>query len=262
MATDAGRGIKTADNVAEIFEFLDERGRASLPEVADHVGLTKSTTYRYLDTLLARELLVRDVDGYGIGLKFLEFGGGARDRRDLYRAAKPELRELLDRTGHSVYLAVEEHDDLVILESLDPDVSSGDGSGVGQRGHLTTPRVGQRAYLHTPALGKAILAHLPETKVDSVLSRHGLPELTEESITERAKLEAELERVREQGYAVNDEEQHRNYKGIARPVLVEGDVVGAVSVTGPKADIELETDSIHDLLQSAVDRVEIKLEYD
>ncbi|QLH80014.1 hypothetical protein HZS55_14610 [Halosimplex rubrum] len=66
-----------------------------------------------------------------------------------------------------------------------------------------------------------MLAHLPEEKVDSILSKRGISGMTDRSITSREELESELRHIREQGFAVNDEEEHRNYKGIARPILVD-----------------------------------------
>ena len=251
MTENGGRRIKTAEKVSGIVEFLHQEGRATLPEVADHIGLTKSTAHSYLETLLHLELVVKVDNEYELGLRFLNYGGRTRSRQDIYMAAKPQLRNLHEETKHTVHLASKEYDDLVLLERINPDESVGFGSHVGQRNHF-----------HTPALGKAILAHLPETEVDSIISKHGLAELTEYSITSRAELEEELGTIRDRGYAENDEEEHRNYKGIARPILVDDSVEGAISIAGPKTEIEMNEGEIHDLLQSVADRIEIKLQYD
>lgn len=243
--------IKTAEKTVGIIEYLHREERADLTAIADHVGLAKSTTHSYLATLIDQELVVKEDSEYALGLRFLDFGGLARDRTDLYVAAKPQLQNLYAETGHTVHLATREYDDLVLLERINPDETVGFGAHVGQRDHF-----------HTPALGKAILAHLPEAEVDSVLEKHELVGMTDHSITSRADLEAELETIREQGYAVNDEEEHRNYKGVARPILVGDHVEGAISIAGPKTELEMSDESIHDLLRSATDRIEIKLQYD
>ena len=242
--------IKTAENVVAVFEFLHDRRRADLTQIADGVGLAKSTTHSYLETLIDQSLVHKTDGEYELSLRFLDFGGRVRDSMDLYRAAKPQLQTLYEETHHTVHLATKEYDDLVLLERINPDETIGFGA-----------HVGQRTNFHTPALGKAILAYLAEPEVDSIISKHGLPELTENSITTREELTAELERVREQGYAVNDQEEHRNYKGVARPVLVGDRVEGAISIAGPKTELERSEESIHELLQSATDRIEIKLQY-
>lgn len=251
MESGSGRRIKSAENTFRIVELLYDEQRATLGEIADHLDLSKSTTHSYLETLLHLELVRRVDEEYELGLKFLDFGGRTRSRSDLYMAAKPQLRVLHRETEQTVHLAVEEYEDLVLLERINPDESVGFGAHAGQRDHF-----------HTPALGKAILAHLPDAKVDSILSKHGMSGMTDRSITNREELESELRRIREQGFAVNDEEEHRNYKGIARPILVDGEIQGAISVAGPKTEIEMSEDEIHDLLQSAADRIEIKLQYD
>lgn len=259
MSQPPKRQIKTAVKVFGVLDILHERGRASLQEIADEIGLTKSTTHSYLQTLLHLEVLVKENEQYRLGFKFLEYGGRERIRRELYLAAKPELDDLHRETGHTAQLAVEEHEDLVVLARVNPNLSVGGDSQVGPHGHLQTPPIGHRIHFHTPALGKVLLAHFPESKVDAIVDKHGLPAMSERAITDRAELEAELETIREQGYAVHDEDETENYKGLARPLLVEGDLRGSVSIAGPKTEITLNEETILELLQSAADRIQLKL---
>lgn len=251
MSDTPKRRIKTAEKVARILDILHEEGEANLAQIAEEIELAKSTTHSYLETLTSLELVRKNNSMYTLGLVFLDYGGRVRKRSDIYMAAKPQLRDLYEATGHTVHLATKEFDDLVLLERINPDETVGFGAHIGQRDHF-----------HTPALGKAILAYLPADDVDSIVSKHDLLGLTEHSITTREDLEAELEAVREQGYAVNNEEEHKNYKGVARPILLDGGVVGAISIAGPKTELEMSEENIHDLLRSATDRIEIKLQYD
>jgi len=259
MTPASPRRIQSAENAFSIIQYLHEEGTATLSEIANHVGLSKGSVHIYIETLIHLDVLTKENDEYRVGLKLLEFGGEAQARREIYFASKPELQNLYEETGHTAQVAVEEHEDLVFLDRFNADVSAGPGSQVGPQGHIHRPRVGTRSHFHTPALGKAILAHLSERKVELILSKHGLPEITEHSITTRDALREELSQIREQGYAVNDEEVENNYKGIARPIMVNDDVRGSISVSGPKTDLSLKEEPIHDLLQSAVDRIEIKL---
>jgi DNA-binding IclR family transcriptional regulator len=169
------RSIKTAEKVAQILDFLHEVGRADLSEIAERLDLAKSTTHSYLETLIDLELVQKMGSEYGLGLKFLDYGGRVRDQTDIYPAAKPQLQELYEKTGHTVHLATREFNDLVLLERINPDETVGFGAHVGQRDHF-----------HTPALGKAILACLPEEEIDSIISKHGLPGMTEHSITRKS----------------------------------------------------------------------------
>ena len=94
--------------------------------------------------------------------------------------------------------------------------------------------VGEYEYLHAVALGKAMLAHVPEARVDDVVNEHGLPTYTENTVETREELFEHPERVRDRGDAVDDEERVRGVRCIAGPVLRDGEVVGAMSVSGLK----------------------------
>ena len=242
--------IKTAEKVASLFEFLHENGAVTLPEASEHMGLSKSTTYSYLETLVDREMVVKSDRRYEMGLKHLEYGGRTQARAQIYEASKVQLHDLHGAVGNTVCLAVEEYDDLVLLERLNPAETIGFGGHVGRRGPF-----------HRGALGKAILAYLPETNVRATLQKHGLEPLTEQSLTSEEALRSELETIREQGYAVNDEEEHKNFRGIAYPILVDTAVRGSISVSGSKTEIETNEEAIHNSLQSARDVVEINLQY-
>lgn len=242
--------IKTAEKVVSLLEFLHENGESTLAEVATHMGLTKSTAYSYLETLVEQELILKCDQQYSIGLKSLELGGRVQSEMRIYQASKAQLYDLHAEVGNTVLLAIEECNDLVLLERINPQETINFG------GHI-----GRRSPFHRGALGKAILAHLPEEKVQAIIEKHGLPPLTEKSITIEEELYAELEEVRERGYAVNDGEEHKNFMGIAYPIIVDTEVVGAISVGGSKAKLEMNKETIHNGLQSAIDVIEINLQY-
>ena len=251
MSSGPKRRIKTAENAFEIVDFLHREEHATLGEIANHIELSKSTTHSYLETLIHLDLILKDGNQYELGLKFLAYGGRTRNRHDIYLASKPQLRYLHTETGLTVHLAIKEREELVVLERINPDEELRFGG-----------YAGQRSKFHTPALGKVILAHLSEETVDSIISKQGLPKRTDRSISNREELEEELETVREQGYAINDEEEHRNFKGVARPILVDGNIQGAISIAGPKTEMETNSNDIHQLLQSAADRIKLQLQYD
>jgi DNA-binding IclR family transcriptional regulator len=251
MTAGPDRRIHSVENAFDILSIVSENKGATLTDIADEVGLSESTTHTYLETLRHLEFLIKRNGTYELSLKFLHLGGRTRNTYRIYGKSQPELRELYRDTGQMVHLAIEQHDSLVYLERIDPDVD------VGLSGH-----VGQRIGFHAAAPGKAILAHLPAEQVESIVSRYGLPAHTEETITDRTALAEELERVRERGYAVDDEEVFRNHQEIAWPVFVDGAVEGAIGIAGPKTEMETGRDDVVEMLRSAADRIELKLEHD
>jgi DNA-binding IclR family transcriptional regulator len=91
-------------------------------------------------------------------------------------------------------------------------------------------------YLHHLSAGKAILARLPEERVEAIIDKHGLVERTENTITTRAELYDELETVRERGYAYNDGEEVDGLRAVGAAVSgPDGEVLGAISLSGPKS---------------------------
>lgn len=210
-----------------VVSALQQLGEAGVGELATYLETPKSTIHDHLRTLEELELVVNNDGRYRIGTKFLEFGGYARQRMKIYEVARPEIVKLAERTGEHANLMIEEHGEGVFL-------FKSEGTDAVQ---LDTYN-GYRVPLQTTAMGKAILAHLPEERVRSVLDRHGMPQITDSTITSETALFEELERIREQGYARDREERVRGMRCVGAPVLNDGTVVGAISVSGPKSRMQ------------------------
>lgn len=215
--------IQSVEKTFEIIQMIQNLDDASLTDIARELDMPQSTTHNYLKSLTDSEYLVNRDGTYHVGIRFLEHGAYARNRMKIYKIAKPEVDRLAEETGELANLLVEEH-------------------GLGSYLHRARGRdavqveahVGTRVYLHSTALGKAILAHMPSDRRDEILDRHGLPERTPRTTTEREKLLAELEEVREQGYAFDNGERLEGLHCVAAPVQSKsGRILGAVSVSGP-----------------------------
>lgn len=223
MSKQARNPVKSVETTFEILNALMELGGAGVTELADHLSMPKSTVYNYLGTLEQEEYVVNQDGTYRVGIRFLEFGGYARHRKELFDIAKPEVDRLTEETGELANVMVEEH---------------GMGSYLyrarGDKAVQVKAHVGNRVKLHTTGLGKAILAHLPEERVDEIIDRRGLDAETEYTITDRDELFDELEQIREEGVAYDDEERLKGLRCVAAPVIRDGEgVLGAVSVAGP-----------------------------
>ncbi|QLH78430.1 IclR family transcriptional regulator [Halosimplex rubrum] len=257
MTPQSNRQIKTAQRVFDIIDCLHENGHSRLGEVADNVDLAKSTTHDYLQTLIALGFVKRNEAGYYLSLKILRYGGLARRRRAAYEESMPEisqltneLREEISERGLTSHLAILEDKDVFLADfsKTDWDISTGNYSG----GDVD---------VHSSELGKAVLAFVTEDRLSSMLSNTEFEAFTDQTITDEETLRKELETVRERGYAVNDEEEFGHIKGIGLPILFENDVLGSISVSGPKAGIEQDEETILELLQTTVENIELRLEH-
>lgn len=223
MSDNDKRTIKTADRTFDIVEKLDELGQAGVTELAEHVGIPKSTLYQYLTTLEERGVIVKQDKRYRLSLRFLGYGTKLREEMPLYKYGQPYLRELAEKTGEIAWVVVEEHGLCVTL-----------GRELGEQGlDKFAGLVGGRSKMHTHAAGKAILAHLPESRVDEIIREHGLPSYTDTTIHDRDTLFEELATIQKRGYSFNDEETIEGLRAVGVPIETGDEVLGAIAVGGP-----------------------------
>ncbi|MBX0297025.1 IclR family transcriptional regulator [Haloarcula nitratireducens] len=245
--------VKSVEKTFEIVRTIQELDGASLTTLSREMGIPQSTAHNYLKSLEEAEYLTEDDGTYHIGIRFLEHGAYARARKRVYETAKPEVDKLAEETGELANLLIEEH---------------GRGSYLrrarGEDAVQVKAHVGTRVYLHSTALGKAILANLPAERCEEILDRHGLPEQTARTTTDRDKLYEELETIRERGYAYDDEERLEGLRCVAAPIQSNSDrVLGAISIAGPTK--RLRDDAFHEKLPTklleAVNVIELNITY-
>lgn len=248
-----GRRVQSDETLFDVVELLEERDGAGVTEIADGLGIAKSTVHAHLTTLVERGYVVNEGGQYRLGLQFLRHGVHAQNANALYRVAKEKVTHLAQETDERAWCQVEENGMCYYL--------------CGAEGkHPVHPpvRIGGCVHLHTIAAGKAILAYLPEERVREIIGRHGLPEKTEQTITDEAELFAELDRIRERGYAFNEEESLRGLHAVGAPIRnADDEVKGALSISGPANRLKgekLRTD-VPELLLGATNELEINLTY-
>ncbi|NUB93412.1 IclR family transcriptional regulator [Haloterrigena sp. SYSU A121-1] len=233
-----------------ILEIIDENDGIGIDELADRENMPRSTAHIYLKSLAKTGFVVEEDGTYRLSLQFLEYGGRVRRKRKLYHVGKDEIKDLADKTGEVASLGIEENGKRVLI------YKSEGGDAIYDRAPT-----GERTNLHWTALGKVILAYLPSERVDAIVEEHGLPELTEHTVTTRDSLRDELETIRERGYSLEDEERRSGVRSIAVPVQPDSEaVVGAVSLTGPKSkftDERIESELLSKI-ENAVNVIEIR----
>jgi len=222
----SGESPATAvDRALAILEMASQRrdGQTN-SEISRKLGIPKCSASYILRTLERRGYLQRDAESgkYRLGLKVLSLGRGALAAFDIGAVALPVLRTLVERTQLTAHLAVLDHGEAVYIEKVDAP------------GFIKMDTwVGRRMHVHSTSVGKVLVAHLPKEAVEEILRRHGLKKRTPKTITGPARFLAELERVREQGYAVDDEENSLDARCLAAPVFDrEGNVAAAVGLSG------------------------------
>ena len=245
--------VKTAKTTFRILEELNEQEQATVTEIADEFDLSKSSIHNYLTTLEQDGYVIKDGDTYRIGLRLLNLGGRARHQKQIYQVSTEELTKLAEETGEMVNLLVEEQGRGIYLYRSH-----------GELAVKSDSYIGHRVYLHNTALGHAILSKLPEERVNEIIDRHGLPKTTEKTITDRETLLQQLEEVREEGIAYDDEARLKGLRCVATPIVNNDEAVeGAISISGPKSRFQGERyrEELPAKLKNAANVIELNINY-
>lgn len=251
--TDASKTVKSTETVFDVIECLKRHDGARVTELAEHLDLAKSTVYSQLYTLRERGYVVKEGDEYQLGLEFLHLGEYTRARRPSYELARKKVAKLATATGERTQFIVEEHGRGIYVHRE-----------TGENAVQTDSAIGRHIHLHATASGKAILAHLPEARVDEIIERRGLAPQTDHTIVDPDELRAELDAIRERGYALNFEESTNRLHAVGAPVtLPDGRVLGAISVSGPSHRMKGERleREIPDLLLGLINELELNIMY-
>jgi DNA-binding IclR family transcriptional regulator len=233
----------------DVLECLAEYRRSmSVQEIAKVCGMSRPTTYRLLTTLMSRGFVrVDDNYHYSLGTKLLSFGSIVLDSIDLPELARPFLRELCVISNETAYLSILDGTEIVYVgkeESLRT---------------LQTPisvqmrsSVGMRLPPHCCAMGKSIMAHLPQGECQTLLERiKPLKSFTRLTITDPDALLHELERIRQQAYAVDDREVDDGTSCVGAPIFdSSGRAIAAISIAGPAYRLTL--DHLHELSKDVI----------
>jgi IclR family pca regulon transcriptional regulator len=238
--------------------FTPERPVLGIAEIADELGISRSTTHRYVITLFALGYLEQDSSRrYRLGLGVTDLGMSVLNATGLREHAHPYLDELRRETSYTVSVAVLNRAETVYVDrapSFRPEQSEIDLG-------LDT---GSRLPAHCTAMGKVLLANLPEREQSELLASMKLTQRGPNTITSKNALRVELEHIREEGFAVNDEELAEGLHAIAVPVrAISGEVVAALSLSAHTSTVSLEdlVDALGPHLVSTADRISARLGY-
>jgi IclR family KDG regulon transcriptional repressor len=216
--------VNAATRAFAVLDRLSRQRTIGLEDLSRDVKLAKPTVYRFLLTLQELGYARRaDGDRWALSLKMFNVGSRALDHMDLYSCARPVAEELSEDLGETVHMGVLEGDSAVYVLKIESRYTI-----------RMFSRVGRRIPLHCTAIGKCLLAFVPEEERENTLKGVRLLAFTKKTLTTRATLYAELERIREQGFALDAEEHEEGIHCIGAPVFDHtGAIVATISVSWP-----------------------------
>ncbi len=215
----------TADRAIDVLLLFDDEAPVlSAGEVAERLEMSRSTTYRYLQSLRSYGLLEEDEarGGFRLGSRVYELARIARKGLGLSEIALPIMEQLRDQVREAVLLTRRSGNQVVCIERVE-----------GFRPTRLSYERGQILPVHAGASAKVLLAFAEPAEIDDVLATATLERLTDATVTDPVELRAHLEWIRERGYSVSDGEIDVGVRGVAAPILSpDGRVVAGLSVAG------------------------------
>lgn len=240
-ASGAAAGVQSVDRALTILELLARVGEAGVTEVAAELDVHKSTAFRLVATLESHRLVEQTEDRgkYRLGVGVLRLAGATTARLDVVQEARSVCRQLAAATGETVNIAVLSESSALYLDQV-----------AGSSALQSHNWVGQHIPLHATSNGKVLLSGLDRAALDDLLGK--LSAFTPLTITKKGELRRELDRVREQGYALAVDELEVGLTAAAAPIRnAHGDVVASMSVSGPT--FRLSVDRIDEVVGQLVE---------
>ncbi len=246
--------VKSLVKALKILEVLaDEDPPYTLTQLSRRLHLHVSTVHRLLVNLVRNGFVEEDriSGGYQLSFRVLRMGLRVLDRLDFRRVAQGFLRDLSLRTQETVHLAILQETRAISIEKFASFQSVG-----------LDARLGGVMPLHCTGVGKTLLAYQGEDLLNQIVQSPGLTRMTEHTVTALPQLRKELERVREQGYAVDQGEAVEGLCCVAGPVFNHaGQIVAAFSVTAPAMRLTPRIPEIADLIRQTSQQISYQLGY-
>lgn len=207
-----------------VIELLADQGRLSVSDVARRLGQNRSASHRFLATLKDEGYVKQDSHGsYSLSLKIFGLANKAMNHMEIRSMARPHMVTLVEKHKETVNLACLDGGNVIVIEMV--------------KGLLPLKvdlPLGSRGPAHAAALGKAMLAFSPEPVQTAYIKKRNLEKRTAQTIVTKAALKAELQGIKQRGYAVDDEEWAIGVRCVAVPVFDHNDISAyALSAAGP-----------------------------
>ncbi|MGP8049775.1 MAG: IclR family transcriptional regulator [Desulfobaccales bacterium] len=218
--------IQSVARALSIIDILAKAGgELALNEVASRLKLAKSTVHGLISTLKDFGYIEQSsfTGRYRLGIRFFEVGSIVAQGWEVRSVAGPYIEQLLEEMGETVHLVILDKFEVLYIDKRE------------KSGALRiASQVGMRLPAHCTGVGKVLMAYLTEAERRELICKKGLPRFTRNTLTDPAALEYELARIREQGFAVDNEEIMEGLRCVAAPIRNQtGEVISAISLSGP-----------------------------
>lgn len=204
--------------------FKKDKNEMGVTEIAEQIGMAKSTVHRLVSTLKKEGFLSKNprTNQYRLGLSLLTLGGVISMHKEIYRDALPRLNTLVNKINETVHICLLEKDEVVYLYRIE-----------GKNKTKLITNIGHKNHLHCTSEGLAIIAFQSQKTIDQFLNR-ALPAYTPSTVTNPTQLRKLLSQICKDDYVVAKDSYFEGFTGVAAPIRdYTGDVVSSVAVIGP-----------------------------
>ena len=225
--------VQSLERALTILNKLSEYPNGlQVTRLAEQVGLTKSTVHRLLATLVNMNYVTKDeeTDKYKIGLQILFLSRNLLNDNDVITVAKPHLEKLSLEVNETVHLCIENLGEIVYVDKIDSNQTV-----------RMFSRIGSRAPMYCTAVGKVLLSGMEQDKVESVISKTEFIAKTPTTITSKEELIEEIQKIKKEGYALDNAENEESLRCIAAPIYDHnGKMIASFSISGPNNRVTME----------------------
>ena len=224
---------KIIQSVAKAMKLLDILAATSVPlslaELSSQTGWPKSTIHGLLSTMRDSSVVAQDEEGrYMLGIRLFEYGCTLSNSWTIIETAKPFIQHVSYHTGEAVFLSILDRGEVITLDRAENRI-----------GLPMSAVMGCRLPVHCTSQGKLFLAYMSEHDREQLLGRTELCPYTQHTITTKAQLRAEFDKIKEQGYAIENGEYKVGLRSVAAPIFdPDGNVRYAIGIIGMFRQIE------------------------
>ncbi|MEH7305956.1 IclR family transcriptional regulator [Neobacillus drentensis] len=203
-----------------------------ITRLSEQVGLTKGTLHRLLATLANMNYVVKDeeTDKYKLGLQVLFLSRNLLNHSNIVTIAKPYLEKLSQEVNETVHLCIEDRGEVIYIDKIESNQTI-----------RMYSRIGSRAPMYSTAVGKILLSDMSSNQFEDIVSNIIFIPKTPTTITSKEEFIKEIEKVKVQGYALDNAENEEVLRCIASPIYDhKGKIIASFSISGPNNRVTMD----------------------
>lgn len=228
--------LQSVDNVLRLIEKLQQNGPMGITELSRDLRLGKSTVHRLLSTLENRNYVKQDTENskYMLALKWISVGSSVLQQQNLLQIIHPYLKQLSEKYNETAYLSVLNGEQMTFVDKV-----------LSKNAIIMDMSLGSSLQPYCSAGGKVLLSYQSPEFITKFLKNLVFNKHTKNTIADNASLQNELQKVRRQGYAVDNEEYEIGLVCFAAPIRrYSGEIIASISLSGPAARMEKRKDEL------------------